>query len=88
MQAGPPSVRPAAAAPHSQKPRESTKAAKVLNFYDQPQQQSETEMLSKSLEQEPGEGTEVIFQGTIPKKSGSGSSAGGAASNNSSAPAQ
>ena len=57
-------------------------------FHDQPQQQSETEMLSKSLEQEAGEGTEVIFQGTIPKKGGSGSSAGGAASNNSSAPAQ
>jgi len=45
-------------------------------------------MLSKSLEQEAGEGTEVIFQGTIPKKGSSGSSAGGAASNNSSAPTQ
>ena len=81
-------MRPAAAAPHTQKPRESAKAPKVLNFYDQPQQQSETEMLSKSLEHEAGEGTEIIFQGTIPKKGGSGGSAGGAASNNSSAPTQ
>ena len=44
----------------------------MLNFYDQPQQNSETEMLSKSLEHDPSEGgTEIIFQGTIPKKGGS-----------------
>ncbi len=49
--------------------RESSKA-KVLNFYDQPQQVSETEMLGKSLEADANEGTEVIFQGSIPTKGG------------------
>jgi len=43
----------------------------VLNFYDQPAIQNDSELLCKSLEQETGEGTEIIYQKSGTKKSAS-----------------
>ena len=56
--------------------RESSKA-KVLNFYDQPGQTNDDNLLGKSLEQETNEATtEIIFQGSMKKnKQGASSSA-------------
>lgn len=47
--------------------RESSKA-KVLNFYDQPSSSNDDGGVSKSLEQDPNEGTEIIYQGSVTAK--------------------